>query len=686
MDIPFTKLLLRNSFEGDDRNLCFVNAAIQVLRCIPEIKQNIQTYPFYSEVQIDLKNILDYEDSNQTVSASKLRKSLGRIFQKQQYFTGDQCDSLEFLEYLIQKTHPNIRSLFNFKIKTKREYFINGKLSGCQFCGVFPSISSEDDVVLKLSFPESNYENGISLQQLVNELFSGKFTEQKDGLRCAGCCNHEDSSSHDLRKCKPKPFFSTEKIEKHPKYLISQLLRFKRTETEWQKFGLLVRNSEKITIEQTDYELISVINHEGTFNQGHYTALIKSDNWYHCNDINNNIIRSENIISEKNYVFIFKQKENAPSHNTAETESTNETERISKPNKESPTLLHTIKEHQVNKDEFISEKNRCETSEAINGPIPIEILNQASFELKELAKTHNICGFFPPRRILNFREEDLNKYGMFDHSQKCINIHPLDKGHYVVSLKSIKDGTPKITIYDSGLPGSRMWSYRLKKLPEQLDFLYGKVKKENINVICAQQQGYNIYERNNGGLFALANAIMLVNDQDPRHYTLSKNMRSQLKNMHQNGVLQLTPFKTSQKENSVEISDSNLEDKEKIEDWKTPGKKRLKVVMKRLSENDEALNQISNKKQIKKLLLKYSVSNVKLNCHNRYSPLSQLKENCKENLNEKVSKRKEKYQAEENIKKKRKYESEGKEKRKIIYETGKKQKRYSNERKNQLQK
>ena len=72
MACTFTNLLLRNSFEGADKNLCFTNAAIQVFRSIPELKENIQNYPLYSEVQNDLKNILDYEGKSQSVSASKL--------------------------------------------------------------------------------------------------------------------------------------------------------------------------------------------------------------------------------------------------------------------------------------------------------------------------------------------------------------------------------------------------------------------------------------------------------------------------------------------------------------------------------------------------------------------------------------------------------------------------------------
>ena len=238
-----------------------------------------------------------------------------RIYNKKDYFDKKQCDSLEFLEYLIQNTHPNIRSIFNFKIKTNRQYLLNGELSGCQFCGQYPQTLVENDVVLKLAFPEKKYD-GVPLQQLINERFSGKFTEQEHGMRCSNCCKHGNTLSHDPRKCKQKPFLSEDKLIDYPKYLIAQLIRFKQTGADWEKLDLLVSDSEEIIIDDTGYELVSVINHEGTFERGHYTALIKSSNWYNCDDITNKIIGDSSIIDAKNYVYVFRKKESLPNLNT----------------------------------------------------------------------------------------------------------------------------------------------------------------------------------------------------------------------------------------------------------------------------------------------------------------------------------------------------------------------------------
>ena len=193
MDSSFSNLLLRNSYEGPDKNSCFTNAAIQVLRNVPEIRDNINENPYHSEIQNDLKKIIDGEKTNKTFSTARLRENVGRTCRKQEYLTGQQCDSLEFLEDLVESTHPDIKSLFQFKVNRERKFGINDQESGCQICGVDPSNSEQNDMVLKLEFPilQHLYESGISLQHLVNEHFEEKFTDQDNGLRCSNCCKHE---------------------------------------------------------------------------------------------------------------------------------------------------------------------------------------------------------------------------------------------------------------------------------------------------------------------------------------------------------------------------------------------------------------------------------------------------------------------------------------------------------------
>ena len=76
-----------------------------------------------------------------------------------------------------------------------------------------------------------------------------------------------------------------------------------------QKIETEVTNIQSVQIQKTEYELISILNHEGGYTNGHYTALLKADKWYLCNDIRQSILRDDEIESEKNYAYIFKKKE-----------------------------------------------------------------------------------------------------------------------------------------------------------------------------------------------------------------------------------------------------------------------------------------------------------------------------------------------------------------------------------------
>ena len=67
--------------------------------------------------------------------------------------------------------------------------------------------------VLKIGFPAFG---DIPLQNLVDEHFSQKITEQENGRRCTNCGKHNDSVEHDKRVCKPKPSSTKEYVTRHP--------------------------------------------------------------------------------------------------------------------------------------------------------------------------------------------------------------------------------------------------------------------------------------------------------------------------------------------------------------------------------------------------------------------------------------------------------------------------------------
>ena len=170
------------------------------------------------------------------------------------------------------------------------------------------------------------------------------------------------------------------------------------------------------------------------------------------------------------------------------------------------------------------------------------ILDYVSFELKYEAEENGLKGLVPPSKLFSHYQEKkhLELELRVPDISAGINIHYLQSQHYVVSYKVFTETGPIIKIYDSLAPGERMWRGRLKDLPTQLQLLYGNIT--NIEVICAQHQGYKASATANCGIFAIANTIMLIKGEDPCEFTLPKNMRLQLMDMLQKKVLR--PFTT----------------------------------------------------------------------------------------------------------------------------------------------
>ena len=307
-------LLLRNSplRSAQDQNMCFTNAALQLLRSVPQFKERVNQHVDYSAVHKDLQAILCYEGLPNSISAHSVRQKVGMRHDRRDMFDGQQNDSLEFLELLLHCLHPSILFLFRFKTKTIRKYIITGQ-SGCQHCGRLPTDSEHEQQVLQIGFPNLHqaeaYRNGIPLQHLINQHFSQKDTEQEHGLRCSNCCKHQAGEEHDKRLCKKKPFSTQDHVTKHPQYLILQLLRFQQGQRGLQKIEAKVIDIRSIDIQETKYELISVLNHQGTYDNGHYTALLKSESWFLCDDIKQSKIDERHIENSANYVYMFKKKE-----------------------------------------------------------------------------------------------------------------------------------------------------------------------------------------------------------------------------------------------------------------------------------------------------------------------------------------------------------------------------------------
>ena len=110
-----SKLLLRNSI-GLDRNACFVNSAINVLRRVNTFKDILSALSNETTIHAKLHQIFSSENSNIAVSAYQLRKEVDRLKGGRRFSSGNQQDCKEFLDALLEFM-PSISDLFKFSIK-----------------------------------------------------------------------------------------------------------------------------------------------------------------------------------------------------------------------------------------------------------------------------------------------------------------------------------------------------------------------------------------------------------------------------------------------------------------------------------------------------------------------------------------------------------------------------------------
>ena len=160
-------LLLKNFAPGIDRNACFANSVIQLLRRVSNIRQSIVTLNADSENKIHLllKEIFLSEGSNTKKSTYELRKEVDKKFS-----TGDQQDCKEFLDTLLEKLPFNFQDIFKFNIKSTYDFINENEYStACMYCGTceVPVISS--DITLHISI--SNSQN-LKLQSLIDKNFN----------------------------------------------------------------------------------------------------------------------------------------------------------------------------------------------------------------------------------------------------------------------------------------------------------------------------------------------------------------------------------------------------------------------------------------------------------------------------------------------------------------------------------
>ena len=208
----FSALLLQNDIRGPDKNLCFVNSTLQILRVVPEFRQRL----FGNHFQVLLKNILEKEGTGYSVSASPVRRLLGKSIL--QYASNAQQDAAEFLQHLFVEVDVSCRKLFELKFRKDSKFFHGTALGPCPFCQRFPNSKIDKlDIVVLSNVVET--QRRVSLSCLLDDYFVAPSLET-EGQRCSHCCPHGDSSNHkEDKRCKKRPYQVSKVITHYPPYL-----------------------------------------------------------------------------------------------------------------------------------------------------------------------------------------------------------------------------------------------------------------------------------------------------------------------------------------------------------------------------------------------------------------------------------------------------------------------------------
>mgnify|MGYP002624441291 FL=1 len=287
-----------------------ISAKETIFDLYQKIKIRFESLNYY-----DKKSCEEYNKKNQLLKIIDLNIIHGNDTKKvgilALFYTDDYC------KFCNQSNIKNFYcSISNFapKDKTILEVFKNTKkpifLLATSEC--YNPIESRQLVTNPLNQASSN--KNISLKDAMDLFGNNNVLKDDDMWYCSKCQKHQ------IAKQKLQ-------IYKAPKYLIVQLKRFniKKSYDGNSNFSGVKNNTfVNYPVKDLDltkyivgpdksnskYNLYGVIQHFGSLNGGHYTALCKNqDNWVDYNDSTIEFAKDNNPISQNAYILFYKSKD-----------------------------------------------------------------------------------------------------------------------------------------------------------------------------------------------------------------------------------------------------------------------------------------------------------------------------------------------------------------------------------------
>ena len=258
----------------------------------------------------EMKTVLTAVGTTSSVfSLANLRYLVGSLSNDPDLYSGRQQDGVEFLTLLLQHMGSPLRDLFCFTEKVVNKFLGDGGPSACPRCGTLPEIKSDKQMILQL--PVQDTELPLRLCDLIYRHFEMHINDE--GKKCTRCCTHQQTRCPGTASgYVSRPFTEERFFTRFPDIMLIQLKRFNfdYTTGTFHKVHSFVDVQEDITIQETQYKLIGILNHSGSFHSGHYTSLLKHDEkWYLCNDSHlPQEVKSNAVCSRENYMYVYQKK------------------------------------------------------------------------------------------------------------------------------------------------------------------------------------------------------------------------------------------------------------------------------------------------------------------------------------------------------------------------------------------
>ena len=191
------------------KNLCFSNAVVQLLRHNLHFQQHV-IFKRSSDNNVfnELYRILRHQGTTSLGSCANLRRIIGMTVGNDDLWSGNQQDAVEFLTFLLNNLDEECKQIFFFHARVETKFFLFGEASSCQHCKRFPSIHTQPQCILEISFPSGTPSTGFfELEVLLQRYFETKYSDEGEGLKCSHCCQRGEVPGHVCDfKCRPKPY------------------------------------------------------------------------------------------------------------------------------------------------------------------------------------------------------------------------------------------------------------------------------------------------------------------------------------------------------------------------------------------------------------------------------------------------------------------------------------------------